>query len=262
MNQTELKCFDTLLAAYTDKTMSQDERTAFEQSIENDPAMRAKFELQSQVDRSLVDLFGQHTAPVSVMDAVRAAADQQATADQPRTHFFMHRRWAMAALLFISACIAWEVYLIQAVTLANIPPQAQILNRPSQPTSLMGIYLNASGPNLRDIWTNTDSQNLAETFKWRQGQVLRFKDISPTTQLLGKGHMHGISKFTTAILFEVDDEDVVVFVDRAELDHARFMAEQHEGLNIFPRYLGELVIYEVTPHEMPQLLDKFYEAGI
>jgi hypothetical protein len=239
-----------------ENTMSSDERAAFEQSLETDSAARAKFDLQKQIDGSLVAMYGNHHAPQGVMKNVCAAAEQRATSPRQPYSIFMHRRWAAAAILFISACITWEIHLLQDVSL---PIRLTAIRQPT----MMEAYQRTTGLESRYFWANTDGQDLAETLRWNQGEVLRLKGMPETTKLIGKARLNGVSVLTTAALFEVEGQDVITFIDRAENDDARFMTEQQPGLNIFRRYLGEdFILFEISPYDMPKVVDKFYEAGI
>ena len=58
-------------------------------------------------------------------------------------------------------------------------------------------------------------------------------------------------------LARVDGQPVVVFVDRAERDPST-LQEPTEGLHLFRRPLGGLVLYELTPLEYPALLEQFF----
>ncbi|MHC4994782.1 MAG: hypothetical protein ACYTGQ_06960, partial [Planctomycetota bacterium] len=182
-------------------------------------------------------------------------AEQQGAPTQPH-RFFLHRRWAVAALLFISACITWEIHLLQDV---SVPVKLLAIRQPT----MMEAFDKTTGILANGIWTQTDDQDIAESLRWRLGQALRIKGLDETVQLIGKAHLHGISSQTLSLLFKVDDEDAIVFIDRVDQDQAQFMTEQRAGLNIYRRYLGEkFVLFEVTPHDVPKVIGKFYEAGI
>jgi len=78
--------------------------------------------------------------------------------------------------------------------------------------------------------------------------------------MLGLDYANSLSERTTAVLFRVRGEPVIVFVDRIERD-ANHAPPTSDGVHAHRRTIGRLVLYEVSPFEKPTVLGFFERPG-
>ena len=77
---------------------------------------------------------------------------------------------------------------------------------------------------------------------------------------MGLAYRFTISRYTICLLSTVNDEPVVILIDRVEAG-ARPSLSQTSDLRLFEKRVGRLVLYEVTPWQEPSLLDLFYDPS-
>ena len=67
--------------------------------------------------------------------------------------------------------------------------------------------------------------------------------------MLGLSYPGGLSRDTTAMLCMIDEEPVMVFVDRLAADDTELVTSRGDAAaaNVFRHTLDNLVIYEVSP---------------
>jgi hypothetical protein len=102
----------------------------------------------------------------------------------------------------------------------------------------------------------TDSE-FAMTFTAQLGQPLLMKALPAQVSSLGLSYVGGISPRSIGYLAKVEGKPVMVFVDQTHADGGQALSSP-EGLHLFKREVGSLVLYEVTPLEKSHLLDLFY----
>jgi hypothetical protein len=72
-----------------------------------------------------------------------------------------------------------------------------------------------------------------------------------------------MSRYTTTMLARVDDQPVMVFVDRKENQEEDVIPPApNSGLHLFRKDLGDLVLYEVTPFDQARVIDFLYPADV
>jgi hypothetical protein len=93
------------------------------------------------------------------------------------------------------------------------------------------------------------------------GQALQPRNV-PTTgvQFLGVSEAPVLSRKTVVLRARVDNQDVLLFADRAgeDADALRRMTGSCH-LHLFRRDAGGMVLYELTPLDKPRLLDHYAE---
>ena len=74
--------------------------------------------------------------------------------------------------------------------------------------------------------------------------------------MLGLSYSGGLSRHTTAMLCVVDEQPVMVFVDRVEADRNQLYDDTLEPpITVVRREYRGLVLYEVTPYRQARILD-------
>ena len=121
------------------------------------------------------------------------------------------------------------------------------------------VYADSVANDMEPEWTCDTESEFADSIRSHFGQaaVIPF-ELPEGVAALGLAYCNSISRRTVYLLAEVNDEPVVVFIDRVEADPGQ-MVDETSGLNLFNRRLGLLVLYELSPLEKPALLQLFYD---
>jgi hypothetical protein len=142
------------------------------------------------------------------------------------------------ALLALAAVIAWIVV------------GWQLVNRDEQPAfkprSLAAIYQATVAKGFEPYYECREPDRFAETFARRQGVRLQLNDMPADRYMLGLSYPGGLSRMTTAMLCRVDEQPVMVFVDKQEVDRAQG-EDLEAGLSLLRQQRDGLVFYEITP---------------
>ena len=94
-----------------------------------------------------------------------------------------------------------------------------------------------------------DPQRFKDTFEFRLGKKVQLaeSEMPEGTRMLGLSYLGGTSDRSTAMLGEVDGNQVIVFVDRSSADLPDVSTEGTNGLNVFVVERDGLVFAEVSP---------------
>ena len=79
--------------------------------------------------------------------------------------------------------------------------------------------------------------------------------------MVGLAYIPGITQHTTTMMCRVDDQPVMIFVDRLADDirpDKIFAESRPRGLHVFRKELAGLAIYEVSPLATPHVIDTLY----
>jgi len=79
--------------------------------------------------------------------------------------------------------------------------------------------------------------------------------------MLGLSYTGGVTRDSMGMLGTVNGKPVLVVVDRAGED-AKTQMKHPDGLNLYRRKIGSLMLYEVTPLDEAKLLDMFYQPEL
>jgi hypothetical protein len=225
-----------LLAAYVDGTLPAPEREAFERSIHEDTELRAEFELQQRINQSLGRLFGEEP----FAEATTLPATLPMTRAKPAGSFRIVKWTSLAAALMLAFIGAW--YLTRPDPLL-LPPQA--------------VYEQMRRVDFHPVWKCKDDQEFVQTVQKRLGEGLLIHD---TDGIKVVGWAYGgtysgypISKDSMILITKVDQDNVLVFIDRASADRT-LKVPKGSGLHLFRELVGGLVLYEVTPRNQAVVL--------
>jgi hypothetical protein len=100
-----------------------------------------------------------------------------------------------------------------------------------------------------------DDERFAATFEQRQGIVLHLAAMPAGKGMLGLSYPGGLSRDTTAMLCRVDDQPVMVFVDRVENDQEDAGENSDASLRVQREVRDGLVFYEVAPQGTASVLE-------
>lgn len=148
-----------------------------------------------------------------------------------------------ASLLLAAGGIVWKFWL---------PGGGTEVVFKSQP--LVEVYSDLVDREFVPYYECDDQQRFAEVFAKRQNQPLVLADLPDGQSMLGLSYLGGLSRDTTAMLCIVDEQKVIVFVDRIENDDQE-MALDGDGLRVFREERDGLVFYEVTPLDVARMTE-------
>lgn len=237
--------WDDQLDLYVDSMLEELPRHRFETEMLDDDRLRRAVAQQRSIDASL----RRQLAPPPTLDlgAVVRAAAEPPPSPALSTRW---RSWAIAASLlatFVGVWLGWEA--IQSRRQAPGP-----YDRPW--TTLTQLYDQTVETGFEPDWVCADDAEFAAHFRDSYGQPLL---LAPgNVEALGLSIGYVMSPRTTCLLARVDGRDVLVAIDRVEVDGGAAL-DQTDGLNRFRRLLGRLVAYEITPLAEPRVLDSLYQ---
>ena len=245
MNRSD---FEKLFDAYLDGLLTGERLARFEELVRKHPGLRARVESQ----RKLNDSLRRQMAPGFDSERVEAML---ATA-QPTSRTGRSRRVLLAAsigLVFVVG--AAVVYLTNSGPTAAPPPtftpQKFVYAEPAE------VYRELEANGFEPDYVCADDQEfLAYTEnKFETAFLVR---SAPGVALIGWTKTTVFSSYTGAMMAKAGGRDVVLIVDRVA-DDRELEDPPGEGLRLFRRTIGDLLLYEITPGDEPAILPLVYQ---
>jgi hypothetical protein len=256
--------FEQRIEAYLDGGLSAGDRAELERQLATDVEARAAVSRQHAIDDALRRQFQSVLLPRAMQDdrpstrsgpltvprrrsspAIRAAQPRL----QPRATF------ALAAALVFAVIGGWLIWH----ALAPSPPKQGPYDQAWR--SLETVYRDVIAAGFQPEWECRDEREFAESFATLYGQSLALAPMPEGSGMLGLAYSHSLSPRTTCLLARVDEQPVLVFIDRAERDFAQSLSDS-SGLNQFRTQVGRLVIYELSPLAEPRVLPHLHSPGL
>ena len=238
------------LDAYLDDMLSASERARVAREISASSELQAEVELQGRIDESLRRSFSPAAVPEELLAKLRGSTVPD------RNSSLLRRRPLILAVTSLAAMLVWGVlgwqYLAGRSKVPHYNPNAPLAT----------IYETQLANGFRPKWVCDNDREFASTFLTRQGQGLLLRDMPEGSKMVGLTYCGGISRYTTTMLARVGDVPVMVFVDRISADTHPSLPPDEHTLHLFRKELGSLVLYELTPHEQPRVMDYLYPAGV
>jgi hypothetical protein len=258
------------LDAYLDGTMAERDRHAFERMMAMDRELKQAVHRQKSIDQSLRRMF-----PVSssaTVEAVLQQAQQEShaasqtvtskpsakTAPPPEKHVNWRRRLAVAAALLGGAYGIWSTYSFY------FPPKPTFMAEQGggiEPLKFDEYYTGKVKSGYQPYWVCENDAQFADTFRQRFGQALQMRSLPSNITCAGLDYCFTISELTTAVMLNIDDQKVVVLVDKADVA-PRCRTHSDPNLRVFEATIGNLKLVEVSPFEAPKALDLFYNPDV
>jgi hypothetical protein len=167
---------------------------------------------------------------------------------RPPTANLLRSAWRWAAVVGVAAALAWVI----AGRIFVLEP----LREPAFfPQPLMALYQQAVGNGFEPYYECREDDRFRDVFLRRQGQALTLATLPDRSAMLGLSYPGGMSRNTTAMLCRVDDQPVMVFVDRVGNDFPDAGRGVDARLHVFRQQRDGLVFYEVTPFDAPRMID-------
>lgn len=258
---------EQLIERYLDGTLSAHERREFEQRVQSDSALMEIVERQQAIDASLKRLFQPPKAageaalsrsvaagrPVYSLNGQADRSDNVSCDDyhQTRLRFFSRAnrlRFAAALLLFLGGAS----FLLLRSGPGKVAPPPVVL------VSVNRAYSDALAGGFAPEWVCETDQQFAMMLYHRLFQAMLLDETPPNVQILGWRYVYSLSPETMMLLTRVEDKPVAILIDQAcHAGQAKF--DSGEGVSLFRRQVGELVLLEVTPLDHPAVLEHFYQ---
>ena len=222
---------DDPMESFFDKLMSEQEASDFLARSKNDDSFQSQWALQQKIDASLKDVFTFQTPNLPQTEI----KTPDATRDATETGVFS--RWVRlaiaASLLGVIAWGAWQ-YSDNGSRVVF------------QPVALNRIYDQTVESGFKPYYECHDMQRFASTFEHRHGVALTLAKMPDDRRMLGLSYPGGLTRGSTAMLCEVREQPVMVFVDTVENDRDELF-EVDSGSHVFRSEKFGLVFYEVSP---------------
>lgn len=236
------------LEAYLDNLLTDEEAQLFLSKPENRQQLLDQQELQNKIDESIRLTF--RFDPRSETQISQLADEFEIG---KLTHHRKQRRQnlirlAIAASLFVFAgAVIWQV------------TKGWRVDEPFfQSKSLTRIYVETVDRGFKPYYECHDQKRFSDVFEKRQGLPLVLGELPQGSRMLGLSYLGGLSRHTTAMLCEVNDKSVMVFVDNLAHDATDVSVTRGDAkLNIFREVKNGLVFYEVTPLDKSTMVEHF-----
>ncbi len=244
---------DTRLDAYLDGVMTPAQCAEFEREIESDDDLRMQIKIQKEIDQAFRRLFQPPSAKEvpGVITDLRESEPYTLPPTTKRDWGAVPRRLAVAAALVAGVFGGWLTW--------NALQPSSVSNPYGPWRSIEVVYADAVANDMEPEWICDTEPEFANSIRNHFGQaaVIPF-ELPDGMVALGLAYGNSISRRTVYLLAEVNDQPVIVFIDRVEADQGPTVNES-SSLNLFKRRLGRLVLYELSPLEKPALLQLFYD---
>lgn len=243
------------LDAYIDDLLESEERMLFERRLAQSPSLQAEVRLQRRIDKTLVRVLSlpetmDKLLPPAIAEIINPTPTHRSTAKPSSTRISPVRRLAIAAAIAGFILSAWLI----VQSLQGPSPQYQ----PPPWKNMLAIYQDDVVDGFKPDWVCRDDEEFANTFRGHYGQRLQLRPLPGNVAALGFSYAHTISQRTLLVLVYVDERPVMVFVDRiANDDRQSWPAESI--LHLHRSTIGELVLYELSPFDEPQMLSYFFD---
>lgn len=232
----------------------------------------AALRLQAEIDASLKRAFAPPSAPEALLATLATAAPAaepptpkaptaraEPVTVAPRAAKPKAARWSLGrmatAASLLAAVALWSMYG-DDVILRLTNPQADY-----DQTNVLMVYTNAVAMGFEPDWFCEDEKLFAETFYERQGVGVWLEPLPEGVRMAGLAYLDGLSPKATSMLAWVDEEPVLIVVERAgEIPEELLVPREGARTNVFQRRLGDLTVVEVTPFDEPRVAESLYLA--
>lgn len=245
---------DQLIDLFLDGRLDAPQREQMQRRIEQDDALRAEVLLQERLDDAVRRVFAPPSERPSQWTGGRAGAAGRA-APLPR-----RARWILRPAALLAACLMLGL----SVGVYYLGPRlftrgGQFAERSPQSFTEVREELIAGG--FEPDWRCEIGPKFAMYVYHRLGQTLLPASIPPRFEIMGWAYRNCLSPETMVLLTRIEDEPVLVFVDRKDSDQPQTLPAG-SGLFIHKTELNELVLYELSANPKPRMLGLFFEPPL
>lgn len=237
------------LELYFDGALSPDEQRDFEARLARDRALQHTVQQQRAIESALRRLMPAPEVPPVQMPTSDESADVIGAIPHSTGSSWL-RRLAIAAVVCAGLFGVWSTWQhLKPIDdqIAQISPEKYY--RDSVANGMQVYYVCDPG-----------SQQFADYFRNLLGQPLQMSADEPGFKCLGVNKCNVLSPSTLAVLVRMNQTPVIVLIDRKQCGNSATVPPQ-SGLYVYQRDLGPLEMFEISPVDHPQVLDKFVTPG-
>jgi len=245
---------DPRINAFLDDQMSPSEREAFLSLLANDASLRHELDRQQALEQSIRRIYRERgiekaIAGIPINDSI---SNWPSAGDHIKSPRSIQRFLAAAALLSFSLTGVWYSWSISRPAPA-LDPYA-----PQPWRSFETVYNDAVREGFKPAWICRDERELERTFVKKVRQPLLIAALPAGVTAGGIAYSNTITPTTINVYGRVDDTPVMVFVDKLAADHGP-PSPPPAGFHLFRSQIEDLVLYELTPFDRPNILPYFYK---
>jgi hypothetical protein len=136
------------------------------------------------------------------------------------------------------------IWLFVGLQFFSTPPIEEVA---FEQIPLSDVFLRTVDEGFKPYWFCDDPVTFANTFQVRQGVPLKLEVLPSNSEMLGLAYLAGVSNKSTSLLALVDDQPVLVMVDRIENDwrpETGYIADK--GVYVTRKEKFGLVFYELS----------------
>ena len=221
---------------------------------EHDDRQQLQFELQLQkkIDAALGRKFP--SEPVAESEYRKKIEALVSNAEEPSVSKLQKRSALPVRVLVLAASVLFMVGVFSWLFVESDPSGAVFNRKP-----LAKLYKDSVDRGFKPYYFCEDPVLFAEQFETNVGVPLRLAEMPEHKQMVGIAFDGGVTRKTTSMLGLVNDQPVLVFVDKLSNDDEKMQAQvgKSDGYNIFRTTKHGLVYYEVSGFEEAQLIEYF-----
>lgn len=253
-----------LLDAYLDGMLSGDQLARFERALAADSALRAEVDSQRSINNALVKMFdapagfklrnrtpGAGTVTIEAPKPAPALKLGGTPADAPPARTVTVPRgirpfWAAAAAIVLVGGAAMYY--------TGVIDPAAWLTGGQKFVAAADVYERKVRTGFNPDWVcETDEQFLQNTTDMF-GKALLVRSTQDVKVVGWSYYEPVLSEITAILLTTVDDQKVIVVMDKLANDHTLKPPPASSGLKQFRQEFGGVVMYELTPFDKPRVL--------
>jgi hypothetical protein len=243
---------EDLLDSYVDGLLSDEECAAFEAELERQPMLRNEVRRQEDIDATLRRAF----APPSeqrLRELLEAGSAEREAAAPPTLRLpGALRHFALAASLLLAVAGLWMIFSIVSSRNAGPDPYAVQAHR-----TMEQVYGDELSSGFEPDWVCESDREFQSTFWLRFRQPLLLRTLPESIAAVGLAYSNTISTDTIYLLAHVENERVLVFIDKRSRDSGPPTIDD-PSLHVHRRVLDDLVLYEVSPLPEPSVIGYFF----
>ena len=248
--------WERLLHGFLDDEISEEDREMVLKAVQSNPDQAEEISLHRRIDDVARRLYappqGLDIVPAEGKDVSPATTNANAADISPASRSKFTDTWRIA-LVALAASIAWIAVGMNWFSSSR----SDEIAFHSQP--LTRVYKQCLNEGFQPYWICDDDAVMAATFQRRQDVPLQLAELPSGRQMVGLSYLAGISRRSTSMLARVDDQPVVVFIDRADRDWKPETGYfEDEGLHVIRMERYGLVFYEVTPFDSIRVAEFFH----
>ncbi len=237
--------WSTMVDPYLDGMLSTEDAASFEARLREDAVLRGEVEAQGAIDAVLRERFAVPEGVESAAGTAVAASGHTGGVGSPARRSVLARiGWVRIAAVFVVAMLGVYLYYLRSYPASVIETESPI-----------AAYQSIVRGGFRPYEVCTDDAEFAKYTQRYLGQALGVKPFQGLA-LIGWDNRHNVMSLETdSLLATVDGTQVVVFMDHDS--NARSMPKTGEGLHVFKRTVGGIVLVEVSPLAEAKVLPGF-----